>query len=327
MRAGRRDGHAVRQRAGAAVNAPTGRGASGLVLDLFAGPGGWDEGARSLGIVTVGVDWDDAACRTARAAGHTRVRADVSQIPTAPMVGKVTGLIASPPCTDFSTAGGMRREGGLSGHLVREVLRYAEALKPEWIAAEQVPQVIHIWQDYAYRLRVMGYSVWAGVLNAADYGVPQERERAILLASRVRRVQPPAPTHTADPGPDLFDSGLEPWRTLAGTLGLPQGCEYDSGQNSRAAGGGTVRYVRSCDRPAGTLTGQTRGQWVIRGSDRRKLNLVDRARLQTFPADYPWRGSSAEKDQQIGNAVPPLLATHVLCAVTGAAMPALEAAA
>lgn len=55
---------------------------SGLVLDLFAGPGGWDEGAKPLGLRPIGVEWDMAACRTAMKAGHTRVRADVAQLPT-----------------------------------------------------------------------------------------------------------------------------------------------------------------------------------------------------------------------------------------------------
>lgn len=78
---------------------------SGLVLDLFAGPGGWDEGARPLGLEPIGVEWDMAACQTAMKAGHLRVRADVAALPTEPMVGKVTGLIASPPCTLLSAAG------------------------------------------------------------------------------------------------------------------------------------------------------------------------------------------------------------------------------
>jgi DNA (cytosine-5)-methyltransferase 1 len=291
-----------------------------VILDLFAGPGGWDQGAKMLGLDAVGLEWDHAACMTAVAAGHPRIRCDVAQYPTAPFVGKVTGLIASPPCTDFSTAGAMRRTAGNSGHLVLEVMRWAEGLNPEWIAAEQVPAVLSIWQEYAARLRNHGFRTWTGILNAADYGVPQERRRAILLASQVAPVTPPVPTHVAAPHEDLFGVSLPPWVTLAETCDLPPECWYDSGQNSRAAGGGTVRYIRSCDRPAGTLTGKTLGQWVIHGGDRRKLTTTDGAALQTFPPDYPWCGSGEEIEQQIGNAVPPLLAAHVLAALTGAEM-------
>lgn len=303
--------------------------ADATVVDLFAGPGGWDVAARRLGLVTIGVEWDDAACRTALAAGHPRFKIDVAAADPAYFVG-AEGLIASPPCTDFSTAGAMRRESGSSGHLVSEVMRWAEVVQPEWIACEQVPQVIHIWQHYAWHLRRLGYSTWTGILNAADYGVPQERERAILLASRTINVAPPVPTHSEARRDTLFGPDRQPWRTMAEALGLPAGCEYDSGQNSRGPGGTTVRYVRSCDRPAGTVTGQTTGQWVIRstrGDDvPRKLTLEQSAILQGFPADYPWQGKVSERQQQVGNAVPPPLGAHLLGAVTEIAVPSEVAA-
>ncbi len=290
------------------------------VVDLFAGPGGWDESALALGIRTLGVEWDASACATATAAGHERLCADVAALDPVAYIG-AEGLIASPPCTDFSTAGGMRRTDGSSGHLVAEVMRWAEVLLPEWVACEQVPQVLPIWQHYAWQLRGLGYSTWAGILNAADYGVPQERQRAVLLASRTINVTPPTPTHAQQPESDLWGEQRSQWRTMAETVGLPTGCEYDSGQNSRGPGGTTVRYVRSCDRPAGTVTGQTTNQWVIRSVDGtpvpRKLTLSDSAALQGFRRDYPWHGTTAERNQQVGNAVPPPLAAHILAGLAG----------
>ena len=75
------------------------------ITDDFAGPGGWDEGARLVGVhVTRGVEWDESACETARAAGHVRVQADVSTINLATYEGD-EGHITSPPCTKFSAAG------------------------------------------------------------------------------------------------------------------------------------------------------------------------------------------------------------------------------
>ena len=76
-----------------------------MILDLFAGPGGWSEGLRSLGLRDIGLEWDRDACLTRRAAGHRTIRADVAAYPTEPFVGKVSGLIASPPCQAFSMAG------------------------------------------------------------------------------------------------------------------------------------------------------------------------------------------------------------------------------
>src|SRR6185312_8079855 len=79
--------------------------------------------------------------------------------------------------------------------LVLEPLRFALECCPQWIALEQVPDVLPVWEAYAFVLRAHGWSVWCGILNSADYGVPQTRRRAILMAHRREDVQPPAPTH------------------------------------------------------------------------------------------------------------------------------------
>ena len=71
-----------------------------FILDLFAGPGGWSEGLRALGLRDIGIEWDEAACATRKAAGHLTIRADVANYPTEPFIGKVTGLIAFRDC-DF----------------------------------------------------------------------------------------------------------------------------------------------------------------------------------------------------------------------------------
>ena len=81
------------------------------VVDLYAGPGGWDEGMKMLGLTSVvGLEWDQAACRTATAAGHRRIRADVSKYCIDVFAG-VRGLIASPPCQAWSMAGKRQPSG------------------------------------------------------------------------------------------------------------------------------------------------------------------------------------------------------------------------
>lgn len=210
-----------------------------MILDLFAGPGGWSEGLKTLGLSDVGIEWDAAACATRRAAGHLTIRADVSQYPTEVFVGKVTGLIASPPCTAFSTAGkgagmdviadlidaiGNQEWGAMrccepTVWLPLEVGRWVDALRPEWVACEQVPPALPLWESYLPWLRSLGYSAWCGVLNAADYGVPQTRQRAFLMATRVSVAHPPVPTHDRSPMPDLFGGELKPWVSMAEALG------------------------------------------------------------------------------------------------------------
>jgi len=65
-------------------------------LDEFAGPGGWDEGARMLGLTGIGIEYDLTACQTAMRAGHARICADVTTLPSTPFQG-IPGYVARPP--------------------------------------------------------------------------------------------------------------------------------------------------------------------------------------------------------------------------------------
>lgn len=432
-------------------------------LDDFAGPGGWDEGARMVGLKTLGVEWDQAACETAEAAGHARVKADVStHLADEAIKGK--GYIGSPPCTLFSLAGsgigravidvladGIRRTfagedcraevreavhpvtlaearekdakrkpekkwteeqieakaraDAFIAALVLEPARRIRELNPEWVALEQVPEALPLWQVYVRELRARGYSAWTTVLCAADFGVPQTRRRAVLGASRVAAVSPPTPTHTEHPqGDDLFGSSQLKWVSMAEALGWDDDATVmpargagmierhgnrpahvasepaptiisksrswvvDRRTNSKAAGGGVAPTVPvSVNRPAPTLTSKAGSQWVIRGSNQAnaairgidqpaptmlfahavndvrfypkgterpgqpmpagerpeesfQLHVSEAGVLQSFPADYPWQGTRSKQYEQAGNAVPPLMAAHIIASLTGRAL-------
>jgi len=173
----------------------------------YAGPGGACEGLRTLGLEPVGIEWDAAACATRAAAGHLTIRADLATYRPYHRPGSVAGYWAPPPCQTFSTAGkGDGRDqlddlaavihaerwadADLFDDKTRHVIdaaRTAVELTPEWVAMEQVPAVLPLWRALAHVLERHGYSTWCGVLCAADYGVPQTRRRAILMASRVGR--------------------------------------------------------------------------------------------------------------------------------------------
>lgn len=257
-------------------------------VDLFAGPGGWDEGVRELGVLPLGVELEGDACATRAAAGHATMQADVSTLdPLA--FGEVDLLLASPPCPTFSAAGkgegraalpeliaairGGARAPALEQfeartRLVLEPLRFALALSPRWVAFEQVPGALEVWEWCADALRVEGYSVWTGTLNAADYGVPQTRTRALLLASLEGEALPPPPTH-AQHGADTLLGELAPWVTMADALGW----------------GAT-------DRPYATLAGGTQGgpcYDFLGGSGARAVMLDERRAGRWIDCPWPWR--------------------------------------
>ncbi len=408
-----------------------------IVLDLFAGPGGWSHALSVLGVRDIGLEWDPWACRTRARAGQATLRTDVALYPTWPWVGHTRGLIASPPCQAWSMAG--KRLGLVDQPLVHqavadlatgrdtreqllaacrdersllaaEPMRYLYALntvgEPEWVAMEEVPDVLPLWRQYAAVLRHWGFSAWTGILNAADYGVPQTRRRAILLASRNRTAAPPSPTHAQVAEPEsLFGPGRVRWLSMAEALGwgatdrpVPTVCAgggpgggpepFPSGSrqalaNARKRGlwrpqsppadgvpepqtrgaARTFRHgtrsatpadaaaptctseathwqwslrsnnqanatVRRADEPAGTLFFGHRANectWVAEPAIAQpqdtespavpepiRITAREAGLLQTFPADYPWQGNKGQQFSQIGNAVPPLLAAHLL---------------
>jgi DNA (cytosine-5)-methyltransferase 1 len=360
----------------------------GMIYDLFAGPGGWDEGmalldpVRAFGIV--GIELDDAACQTAEAAAHRRIQRDVSYMP---VPADMEGLIASPPCQAWSTAG--KGLGKLdqprimlhldrirkAGHwlhysregwhderspLVLEPIRWALEGHPAWVACEQVPAVLPFWQVFAGILEDHGYRTATGILSAEQYGVPQTRKRAILVAG-LDQVSLPEPTHQPYSKRKPCDptSPLPRWVSMAEALGWgfhdePSATVSAGGTKSGGAepfanagyrrrlaqvmnaAGATGLAPRVASHPAATITGKGTAAWVHdrpattiacdprvfqpgghhqpgqQSQNAIRVTVEEAARLQSFPPGYPWQGGKTKQYEQVGNAIPPLLAAAVL---------------
>lgn len=217
-------------------------------LDLFAGSG-WGVAARWLGIREMGVEIMPEACATREANGMATIFHDAWEgLEDNLYVPDYQMLIASPPCQTFSLAGkgsgrkalddvleaielhaykdpARLREFGAKHDdrtaLVLTPLAYIHRDRPQYVALEQVPTVLPVWEAYAEVMRDMGYSVWVGNLQAEQYGVPQTRKRAILMARLDGEVQPPVPTHSRyySRDPKRMDEGVLPWVSMAEALG------------------------------------------------------------------------------------------------------------
>jgi DNA (cytosine-5)-methyltransferase 1 len=340
-------------------------------IDGFAGPGGWDLAARRLGLSVIGLELDDAAVATRGAAGLATWQGDVAAVNHLERRrGKIPGLIFSPPCPSFSAAGkGLGRKD--MPHIVEclhalaegrderdrlraacldersaltvEPLRWALAIRPTWLAWEQVPAVLPLWEECAEILRGFGYHVAVAKLHAEEYGVPQTRQRAILIAHARREVSMPEPTHQRYRKGKMHANGRPTPVTMAQALGWTDGVQVNTRGERRTPGGNDF----SADGPSWALTEKARswGLWTAqrpattvacdprisgpghKGSGderdpapRQQANAIrvseqEAAVLQSFPPGYPWQGTRTKRFQQIGNAIPPLLAEAILHSV------------
>ncbi|MGV9341555.1 DNA cytosine methyltransferase [Streptomyces sp. NPDC003688] len=204
----------------------------------------------------------------------------------------------------------------------------------EVIVLEQVPSVIEVWREYAKVLKVVGYHAEAAVYRTEQYGVPQTRRRAVLVA---RRWPIPdrflAPTHQPylkgkTHGDGLFESWLSMAKaleevyenveeTVRRTMPFRVVSNYGSGGDPKARG------RRESGEPSATITGKWKRNRIVTADDREadigRLSNEEAGVFQSFPYHFPWRG--ADRAQQIGNAVPPWFGVHVLSAALDRKIP------
>lgn len=292
-----------------------------VALDLFAGTG-WGVACQWLGIEEHGVEILPEAVASREAAGMETAYRDVWDgllDHTGEFKVDYNLLIASPPCQTFSVAGKGAGRKALDDVLVAiergdhespEMLKELTALtddrtalvltplahvyrdRPKYVVLEQVPTVLPVWNACSVVMRDLGYSVVTGVLNAEQYGVPQTRKRAILIARRDGvEAKMPEPTHSKYHSRDSkkLDPGVRKWVSMAEALGwgmterpyptVASGTE-NGGTDPAALGGSGARRTVYGERE--------RGAWIASGdadNDGGILRLTDQdaAVLQSYP--------------------------------------------
>lgn len=328
------------------------RGGQLAAVSLFAGAGGLDLGAEQTGRVRVvwANDNEPFACRTYRANfGPHIVEGDIRalEVPDVPC----DVLLAGPPCQDFSSLWNHDGARTARGNLYREVSRFLAALEPAGFVMENVPGLLSANQgaawtivrhalrapaSFLYNMPGARYDISAQVVDMADLGVPQHRERLLIVGIRrdLGERPPLIPTPCADEHvsagqaicvPPIeedapnHERGLDSTDVVERLKMIPPGANYTAVPDGhRLAVKGLISHVyRRLDPDAPSYTMIANGGGGTHGyhwDEPRRLSNRERARLQTFPDDFVFddggggrNGKSAypRVRRQVGNAVPP----------------------
>jgi len=317
-----------------------------VAIELFCGCGGMSTGFLDAGMkVSAGFDIDRRAIEAYRYnheyRGSRGFEVDVIGLSGAEIlrlaeVDDVDVLLAGPPCQPFSIVGKRRGREDNRANLIAEFVRLVRELRPKAFVFENVPNLTtiaegDIFNELCHGLRRLGYGLEAGVVAAADYGVPQTRKRLLMIGIRGREaVGLPPVTHGA---PRLI-TNLPRHVTVDDAIGdLPDAGEYGEygihnheptlhspdmvkrllalrvGQREKSSFHDRLHP----DKPSYTLRAGTGNFSPLRPIHHRYPRVItvrESARLQGFSDDFVWPDwiPRLQQYRQVGNAVPPLLA-------------------
>lgn len=330
------------------------------VVDFFSGCGGTSCGFRNAGMkILAGIDIDSDAASTYRFNFpeaqflNTDIRKLSPNILHEIISNRKGPLLFAgcAPCQPFSRANKNCIESDSRRNLLNEFARFVAYWLPEYVFVENVPGMQKLTKDsplmsFQALLTKLNYKFETAVVPASWYGVPQTRERLVLIASRFTSVGIPPATH----GPEGIFRNFSTVKEWIGDLPPLAAGEVHSADPDHAAaalseinikrirstpeGGGrdswpefllldchkrhkghTDVYGRlAWNKQAAGLTTRcisySNGRFGHPDQDR-AISIREAARLQTFPVNYRFYGSLGSRARQIGNAVPPLMAEAV----------------
>ena len=350
------------------------------VISLFSGAMGLDIGLAKAGLnVVIGQDFDASCVKTMRANGHKVLEGDIREIEpqqllslTGLHIGKPFLICGGPPCQPFSTAGKRLGINDPRGSLFMDFIRMIDYIRPRFFVMENVKGIMsaplkHVplaerdEKDPVQRLGTvldvilsefnkLGYKTVYGVLDAVNYGVPQFRERFVLIGSRDNEdIFLPIPTHF-----QMHQNQEYQWQSVRSVI---EDLEFDSGEcatlsderlkflkmvpqggnwrdlpediipiamgGAYTSGGGKVGFYRrlSYDQTSPTVVTSPvqKATMMCHPTQNRPLSVKEYARIQQFPDNWIFTGTTAAKYRQIGNAVPVGLAEAIGKAVIAVA--------
>ena len=330
------------------VRADQTKSAQGLTyVDLFAGGGGLSLGFRQAGFTKLfdnEIDPDAAATLQKNWPYAQHHAGDIAELGPS-LMDKLCGnktvdiVCGGPPCQGFSVAG-LRNPHDPRNQLFKEYIRVVSHLQPKFIVLENVPGILTMQSGKVYReiikqFRDIGYAVNVRILEAAEYGVPQLRSRAIFIGNRLGLKNPyPLPTHTRAQY-RAIESALDDLKDLPADATINhQWTRHSAKMEQRIAlvpAGGSLyptfrdAYKRQHRGVPSMTVKENHGGTHIHYEKHRVLSARELARLQCFPDDYIFSGTMKRAYWQIGNAVPVELAKHIALALVPSLQPALPA--
>lgn len=338
-------------------------------VSLFSGCGGLDLGLQRAGFrIVAAMDNDPLAIESHRANfnGTHLFEGSVSdfgpkELPKR-MPAQIDLLAGGPPCPPFSKSRFYRKDkpraledpNGLE--TITGYFDVLEWLSPRAFLLENVPGLAYgVHQDALMyvedRAEKAGYRTEWQILNAANYGVPQIRERFFMIGVREGHIRWPGPTHAQDPAGDLLSMQRLPWKTAGEAIGdldteemadeaghvaggkdhdllpeIPPGDNYLFFTEERGYPDPKFKWRSrywsfllklSPDRPSWTIQARRSNNMGPLHWRNRILRIEEVKRLQTFPDDWALTGKVDAQWRQMGNAVPPQLAEHLGRAIAG----------
>jgi len=316
-------------------------------VDLFCGAGGLTLGFENKGfnnIFSLDVDQNFLKTYKYNFPNHNIIEEDIKLLTEKRVLKLIANtevdvLAGGPPCQGFSIAGNIGRKflSDPRNYLFEEFIRLTSIINPKFVVIENVERLYRnkiIKDEIINSLNKLGYTVDCKVLNTVDFRIPQKRRRVFFIASRVNKeIIFPFKSSNIDKTikeaigdlPKLnsgMRSDVENHEAMNHSHQMLEKMSYvkDGGdrfsipKKIRPLTGDVRKYIRyNSNEPSICITGDMRK--VFHYSQNRALTVRELARIQTFPDKFIFKGPKISQQQQIGNAVPPLLAEYVASAI------------
>lgn len=312
-------------------------------IDLFSGAGGLSLGFERQGFKNLfAIESNKMASATYNYnfPNNKLITKDITTIDDSSIKNyvqnqKVDLVIGGPPCQGFSIAGNIGRKfvDDKRNYLFKEFVRVIHDLNPKMFVMENVARLAthnkgNTIKEICTAFENEGYDVHYKVLNAVNYGVPQNRRRIFIVGSQNRKFIFPVGNNKKNNVKDAIDD--LPFLENGEESNIPNhyamhhsdqmlkkmsyikdgGDRMDIPDSLRPKSGDIRKYIRfNSKKPSITVTGDMRK--VFHYSQNRALSPRELARIQTFPDSFLFKGTSISIQQQIGNAVPPKLAEAI----------------